>query len=85
MFHLTGEMSKTLAGNGNGNGTGGLLPPAKKRTAPSAPGTPTPEARESRVTFQTRDGLELRGTPVRITRHHIVFEVFHPSTFPQLS
>ncbi|MGA9778918.1 MAG: hypothetical protein ACLPRE_14725 [Limisphaerales bacterium] len=78
-------MRKLLAGNGNGNGSGGLLQQSKKRTAPTPPEAPSPEARESRVTFHTRDGLELRGTPVRITRHHIVFEVFNPSTFPQLS
>ncbi|HEV2436532.1 MAG TPA: class I SAM-dependent methyltransferase [Verrucomicrobiae bacterium] len=80
-------MRKLLAGNGNGNGngSGGLLQQSKKRTAPPPPDAPSPEARESRVSFQTREGLELRGAPVRITRHHIAFEVFNPSTFPQLS
>lgn len=78
-------MSKILAGNGNGNGSGGLLQPSKNRTAPPPSDTPSPEARESRVTFRTREGLELRGTPVRLTRHHLVFEVFNPPTFPQLS
>ncbi|MGH7993179.1 MAG: hypothetical protein ACREDQ_06660 [Limisphaerales bacterium] len=78
-------MSKTLAGNGDGNGAGGLLQQTKKRTAPPPADAPSAEAGESRVTFQTRDGLELRGTPVRITRQRIVFEVFNPSAIPQLS
>ncbi len=78
-------MSRILAGNGNGNGAGGLLPQPKKRPAPPSPGAPSLEAGESRVTFQTRDGLELRGAPVRTTRHRIVFEVFNPPAIPQLS
>ena len=79
-------MSKILASNGNGNGAGGLIQQNKKRTTqPPASATPGLEARESRVTFQTRDGLELRGTPGRITRHLIVFEVFNPTAIPQLS
>ena len=49
------------------------------------PHTPHPKPGKASVTFQTPDGLELRGMPVRITRHHVVFEVFNPSAFPQLS
>ena len=78
-------MSKILAGNGNGNGAGGLTQQTKKRTAPPPPDEPAPETRETGVTFQMPDGLELRGLPVQITRHQIVFEMFNPSTCPRLS
>jgi len=76
-------MSKVPDGNGsaNGNGANGLLPPAKKRTAP-----PTASATgESGVTFQTRDGVELRGTLVRAARHRVVFEVENPAVTLRLS
>ena len=46
---------------------------------------PASEARESRVTFQSRDGVELRGAPVRMTRHQVVFELYSPAVVPQLS
>ncbi|HUA37742.1 MAG TPA: hypothetical protein VMA35_04995 [Candidatus Sulfopaludibacter sp.] len=79
-------MRKLLAGNGNGNGSGGLIQRTGKRATPPPPNaTPAPEARENRVTFRTRDGLELHGTPERITRHHLVFEMFKPPVLPQLS
>jgi extracellular factor (EF) 3-hydroxypalmitic acid methyl ester biosynthesis protein len=67
-------------GHGNGHGAGGLLPSSPKPAAAPAAG-----ARESRVTFQTQDGVELRGTPVRVTRHHIVCEFYRPAVVPQLS
>ncbi len=83
-------MRKVLDGNGNGNGhgTGSVLPASKKRatvTPPPPASTPASETRESRVTFQSPDGLELRGAPVRVTRHHVVFELYRPAVVPQLS
>ncbi len=86
MFHATREMRKIPDGNGNGNGASGLLQSSKKRTAPPPPpSVPSSDVKESRVAFQTHDGLGLRGVPVRITRHHIVFEVQSPVAVPQLS
>jgi extracellular factor (EF) 3-hydroxypalmitic acid methyl ester biosynthesis protein len=80
-------MSKILDCNGSGNGSGanGLLPPAKKRTAPPPAAAPGAEAGESWVTFQTRDGLELRGALVRAMRHRVVFEVENPTATLRLS
>jgi len=72
-------MSKLLEGNGNGNETGGLPPPAKKRTPPPTASVPSSEAKESQVSLETRDGLEAHGLPVRITRHHVVFELYSPT------
>ena len=34
---------------------------------------------ESWVTFQTSDGLEVRGTLLRLTRHSVAFEIFNPA------
>jgi extracellular factor (EF) 3-hydroxypalmitic acid methyl ester biosynthesis protein len=80
-------MSKLLEGNGNGkeNGAGSLLSSSKRRATPPPASPPVSEARESRVTFQSHDGLELRGAPVRVTRHHVVFELYNPAVVPQLS
>lgn len=52
-------------------------------TANGNPGTeqPSPEAgasAESWVTFQTGDGLEVRGSLLRLSRHSVAFELFHP-------
>jgi extracellular factor (EF) 3-hydroxypalmitic acid methyl ester biosynthesis protein len=86
MFHSTREMRKVPQGNGNGNGAGGLLQSSKKRTAPPPPtDAPASELKESRVMFQTHDGLELQGVPVRVTRHHVVFELYNPGTAPRIS
>ncbi|HUA67868.1 MAG TPA: class I SAM-dependent methyltransferase [Candidatus Saccharimonadales bacterium] len=79
-------MNKPLAGNGNGNGGGanGLLQQVQKRPAPPAD-APSSEAGEGGVAFQTHSGLELRGAPVRTTRHRAVFEVFGPAGALRLS
>lgn len=34
--------------------------------------------REGRVAFQTGDGLEIQGTLLRLTRHVVAFEIYHP-------
>jgi len=80
-------MSKLLEGNGNGNGNGGkgLLEQPKKQAAQPSALASAAEARESRVTFQTRDGLKLHGTPARVTRHQAVFELYNPAAMPRLS
>ncbi len=78
------RMSKLSAGNGNGNGVSGLLQPSKKRIAQSPPAAST-GVRESRVNFQTSDGLDLHGVPVRVTRHQVVFELYNPAVVPRLS
>jgi extracellular factor (EF) 3-hydroxypalmitic acid methyl ester biosynthesis protein len=85
MFHLAGEMSELSKGNGNGNGAGGVLPKTGKRIAPAPPAAPRSDVRESRVNFHAIDGLELRGVLVRVTRHHVVFELYNPLVVPRLS
>src|SRR5208282_1903026 len=83
MFHPSGEMRKVPQGNGNGHGASGLLQPSEKRTTPPPPASaPASEFKDSRVMFQTHDGLELQGVPVRVTRHHVVFELYNPGTTP---
>jgi extracellular factor (EF) 3-hydroxypalmitic acid methyl ester biosynthesis protein len=72
-------------GNGNGHKANGLLPPPQKPAGPPAAVGSASGVKESRVTFQTSDGLELRGTPVRVTRHHVVCEFYRPDVVPQLS
>lgn len=76
-------MSKTL--EGNGNGAGGLTPPVKRRIPQPPPNARSTGDKESRVTFETRDGLELVGVPVRITRQQVTFELYNPDFIPRLS
>ena len=80
-------MNKIPGGNGNGNGNGanGLLEQPKKKATPPSAGVSATETQESRVTFQTHDGVELRGTPARVTRHQVAFELYSPATVPRLS
>ena len=85
MVHFAHRMSKILEGNGNGDGAGSLLPPAKKRIPQPAPRTPSSAERENRVTFQTRDGREQNGVPVRVSRHQVTFELYNPDILPRLS
>jgi extracellular factor (EF) 3-hydroxypalmitic acid methyl ester biosynthesis protein len=85
MFHSIHEMSKVFKGNGNGNGANGLLEQPPKKTAKPPAVAPSSAVKESQVTFQTVEGVELRGTPVRVTRHATVFELYNPSVTPRLS
>jgi extracellular factor (EF) 3-hydroxypalmitic acid methyl ester biosynthesis protein len=87
MFHPIHEMSRAFNGRGNGNGheANGLLQQPKKKTANPPAGASSSEARESRVMFQTHDGLELRGILVRLTRHVVVFEIYEPAPVLRLS
>ena len=80
-------MSHAFNGRGNGNGhkANGLLPASPKPAGPPPAVGSAPGAKESRVTFQTAEGLKLHGTPVRVTRHHVVCEFYSPAVVPQLS
>lgn len=86
MVHSVHRMSKILEGNGNGNGqsANGLLQLLPKRPA-SLSRAASSGNKESQVTFQTQDGLELRGVPVRTARHHVVFELYGPAVPLRLS
>jgi extracellular factor (EF) 3-hydroxypalmitic acid methyl ester biosynthesis protein len=84
MFHNNHIMSDVLTGNGNGNGSGpGSLQSQKKAVRPPV-NTLLSVAGETQVVFST-DGLTLRGMPLRVTRHAIVFELYHAHVTPQLS
>ena len=80
-------MNLTFNGNGHGNGNGanGLLEQPPKKAAKPLAVAPSSAVKESQVTFQTVEGMELRGTPVRVTRHATVFELYNPSVTPRLS
>ena len=71
--------------NTNGNGQHGQQLRAPKKTAQSEAASSPSVLKESLVTFQTADGLELRGVPTRVTRHTVVFELYNPSVTPRLS
>ena len=73
------------AANNNGNGENRqqlrqLKEITRGETASSSSGV-----KESLVTFQTADGLELRGIPTRVTRHTVVFELYNPGVTPRFS
>jgi extracellular factor (EF) 3-hydroxypalmitic acid methyl ester biosynthesis protein len=85
MFHPVHGMSKVLNRNGNGNGANGLLEQPPKKAAKPPAVAPSSDVKESQVTFQTVEGVKLRGTPVRVTRHAVVFELYNPNATPRLS
>src|SRR5271170_3621440 len=75
-------MRKTANGNGNGSHSP-LVRQIEKKAAQSAV---LPHAvKESRVAFKTANGVELHGTPVRVTRHMAVFELYNPNVTLQFS
>jgi extracellular factor (EF) 3-hydroxypalmitic acid methyl ester biosynthesis protein len=77
-------MSMVVNGNGNGNGAGGLARQLDKKVA-SRPAAASFGVKETRVTFQTHEEVELRGTLVRTTRLAVVFELYNPIVTPRLS
>ena len=83
MFHPVHEMSKVF--NSNGNGANGLLEQPPKKAAKPPTAAPLSDVKESQVTFQTLEGVKLCGTPVRVTRHGVVFELYNPGIAPRLS
>ena len=84
MFHSNCEMNEVVKTNGNGNGTNGLLRQIKKKAA-TAPATATPGVKETQVTFQTAEGVELHGVPIRVTRYAVVFELYDSGVAIRLS
>jgi extracellular factor (EF) 3-hydroxypalmitic acid methyl ester biosynthesis protein len=82
MFHSDCEMNQVHTGNGNGSN--GLLHHVKKMIAPSAP-VQASGGQESRVIFQTAEGVKLHGAVSRVTRHVVVFELYNPGTTLRLS
>jgi extracellular factor (EF) 3-hydroxypalmitic acid methyl ester biosynthesis protein len=77
------EMSQSADNNGNGE-SGQELRALKKMAQRETAAGPS-SVKESLVTFQTAEGLELRGLPVRVTRHAVVFELYNPGVTPRLS
>ena len=73
------------ATNSNGNGENEQQLRQLKKTALREAASDPSGVKESLVTFQTADGLELRGIPTRVTRHTAVFELYNPSVSPRLS
>jgi extracellular factor (EF) 3-hydroxypalmitic acid methyl ester biosynthesis protein len=77
------EMNQVTNSNGNGENVQQLR--QLKKTAESETASSSSDVKESLVTFQTADGLALRGAPVRVTRHTAVFELYNPNVVPRLS
>jgi len=71
--------------NGNGNGESGQQLRALKRIAQSESAPGSSGVKESLVTFQTAEGVGLRGVPARVTRHTAVFELYNPGVPPRFS
>jgi extracellular factor (EF) 3-hydroxypalmitic acid methyl ester biosynthesis protein len=83
MFHSGLEMNPVLTGNGNGSN--GHLTHAKKKAAPAPLVTSPSGEKECFVTFQTTEGVKLRGALSRVTRHLAVFELYNPGITPRSS
>src|SRR5471030_2637122 len=77
---LSAKMRKTAKGNGLHNP---LVRQIEKKAAQAV--VPSHAVKESRVTFKTAGGVELHGTPVRVTRHMAVFELYNPDVTLQFS
>ncbi len=88
-------MSMVSKGQNSGSVTGVTPPPReyKQKAAPSKPVTPpqpqslplSSDGSDSRVTFHAGEGVWLRGIPLSIARHAVVFEMYNPQVNPQLS
>ena len=87
MVHSFHRMSKSLEGNGKGNGdrSNGLLQRPRKQATQPSPEPSAVESEKNKVAVQMHNGVTLHGAPVHIERHHIAFEVFNPAAIPQLS
>jgi extracellular factor (EF) 3-hydroxypalmitic acid methyl ester biosynthesis protein len=87
MIHSAQEMSKVLNGNGNGNGHGtqSLLRQIEKKVARAKAAASPHAIKESGVTFQTAEGVELRGALSHVTRHTVIFELHNPDATLRLS
>lgn len=80
---IVSEMNQVT--NSNGNAKGGQQLRVLKKIAESETASSPSGVKESLVTFQTAEGLELRGAPVRVTRHTAVFELYNPNVIPRHS
>ncbi len=78
-------MSQTSNGNGNGRLEHASTQPFKKKAAPTQAVASATASRQSEVIFQTAEGVKLRGTLSRITRHAAVFELVNPIITPRIS
>src|ERR1035438_9419975 len=77
MFHSGREMSLVIKSNGHGAGNS-IRQPEKKAARTQAVSS-SQTVRENEVTFQTADGVELRATLARLTRHVVAFEADNPA------
>jgi extracellular factor (EF) 3-hydroxypalmitic acid methyl ester biosynthesis protein len=85
MIHAAYAMSAARNGNGNGHGKHSLIRQLEKKAARTqTPASPN-AIKESRVTFQTAEGVELNGTLARVTRHAVCFDLYSPSAPPRFS
>src|ERR1017187_2555735 len=72
MFHSGREMSLVIKSNGHGTGSS-IRQPGRKAVRTQAVAS-SQTAAENEVTFQTADGVELRASLARLTRHMVTFE-----------
>jgi len=71
--------------NSNGNGESGQPVHQLKKIAESETASNSSDVKESQVTFQTAEGLEIHAAPVRVTRHTAVVELYNPNVVPRFS
>ncbi len=72
MFHSGREMSLVIKSSGRSNGSSIRQSQRKAIRAQAVPSSQS--AAKNEVTFQTADGLELRASLARLTRHAVTFE-----------
>ena len=68
-----------------GNGENGQPLRQLKEIARSESASGSTEVKDRQVTFRTVEGLELRGAPVHVNRHAVVFDLYNPVVVPRLS
>jgi extracellular factor (EF) 3-hydroxypalmitic acid methyl ester biosynthesis protein len=71
--------------NGNGNGTNGLFGHAEPELTQAQRSAPPSDFSEPKVAFLARNGFVMRGVPLQVSRHALVFELYSPVMVPQVS
>ncbi|HVU08574.1 MAG TPA: hypothetical protein VHG89_08550 [Verrucomicrobiae bacterium] len=78
-------MNKTVNSNGNGSSAQTLPRQIERKAAQAGTAAASHAIKESGVTFQTTEGVKLRGSLSHITRHVVIFELYSPAVIPRLS
>jgi extracellular factor (EF) 3-hydroxypalmitic acid methyl ester biosynthesis protein len=78
-------MNLVQNGNSSKNGSASPSAQAKQTAAQAQHDTPTENAAETQIEYETKEGVVVGGLPLHITRYAAVFELYSPIVTPQFS